>query len=140
MADIIQIDENTWRFEDGFVRFFLLVGEEKAVMIDSGVNCPNAADLAKAIVDLLPHIKLGSKEIYHFSNEGVCSWYDFAKKIMELSGLSCEVRPIESKDYPTPVTRPFYSVLNKAKIKTVLRRPIPHWENALKRCLKEMDR
>ena len=51
MADIIQIDENTWRFEDGFVRFFLLAGEEKAVMIDSGVNCPNAADLAKELTD-----------------------------------------------------------------------------------------
>ena len=130
-------------YGNNFVKTMRRLGKEKDsinVIFDQVGTPTYAADLAKAIVDLLPIIQKGSKEIYHFSNEGVCSWYDFAKKIMELSGLSCKVYPIESKDYPTPVTRPFYSVLNKAKIKTVLRRPIPHWEDALKRCLKEMDR
>ena len=130
-------------YGNNFVKTMRRLGEQKDslnVIFDQVGTPTYAADLAKAIVDLLPHIKTGSKEIYHFSNEGVCSWYDFAKKIMELSGLSCEVRPIESKDYPTLATRPFYSVLNKAKIKVVLSRSIPHWEDALKRCLKEMDR
>ena len=130
-------------YGNNFVKTMRRLGQEKEslnVIFDQVGTPTYAADLAHAIVELLPHIQKGSKEIYHFSNEGVCSWYDFAKKIMELSGLSCEVRPIESKDYPTLATRPFYSVLNKVKIKSVLHRPVPHWEDALKRCLKEMDR
>ena len=128
-------------YGNNFVKTMRRLGKEREslnVIFDQVGTPTYAADLAQAIVELLPHIQKGSKEIYHFSNEGVCSWYDFAKKIMELSGLSCEVRPIETKDYPTLATRPFYSVLNKAKIKGVLGHPIAHWEDALKRCLKEM--
>lgn len=130
-------------YGNNFVKTMRRLGQEREslnVIFDQVGTPTYAADLAHAIVELLPHIQKGSKEVYHFSNEGVCSWYDFAKKIMELSGLSCEVHPIESKDYPTLATRPFYSVLNKAKIKSVLHHPIAHWEDALKRCLKEMDR
>jgi len=73
--------------------------------------------------------------IYHFSNEGVCSWYDFAVKIMELGNAPCHVLPIESKDYPAKAARPHFSVLNKAKIKTTYRISIPHWEASLRTCI-----
>ncbi|NOQ27696.1 MAG: dTDP-4-dehydrorhamnose reductase [Bacteroidales bacterium] len=69
--------------------------------------------------------------VYHFSNEGVCSWYDFAKIIANNTNSECEINPIESKDYPTPVKRPFYSVLNKSKIKSTYNIKIPHWQDSL---------
>ena len=128
-------------YGNNFVKTMRRLGAQKEslnVIFDQIGTPTYAADLAKAIVELLPHIQKGSKEIYHFSNEGVCSWYDFARKIMELSGLSCQVMPIETKDYPTLATRPHYSVLNKAKIRGVLGHPIAHWEEALKRCLEKM--
>ena len=90
----------------------------------------------KAIVDILPQFKDGHKGIYHFSNQGVCSWYDFAVEIIKLSGLSCQVKPIETRDYPTAATRPFYSVLNKSKIISEFNVNIPHWKESLEKCLK----
>ena len=72
----------------------------------------------------------------YFSNEGVCSWYDFAREIMILSGLECRVEPIESAQYPTKAKRPFYSVLNKSKIKS-LGIKVPHWQESLEKCLKK---
>lgn len=98
-----------------------------------------ARDLAEAIVAALPKLKPGVKEIYHFSDEGVCSWYDFAVAIMALSGLKCAVKPIESKDYPTPAKRPFYSVLNKGKIKKDLEIEIRHWSESLKDCVEKLN-
>ena len=97
-----------------------------------------ARDLAKAIVRILPKVKAGEKNIYHFTNEGVCSWYDFAHAIMKIAGLSCKVHPIESKNYPTKATRPFYSVLNKEKIKSDFKLEIPHWRDALVEVLNDM--
>ena len=73
--------------------------------------------------------------IFHFSNEGICSWYDFAKTIFELTNIQCQVSPIETKDYPTPATRPHYSVLNKAKIKQTYHLTIPYWKDSTKQCL-----
>ncbi|GHV23926.1 NAD(P)-dependent oxidoreductase [Planctomycetales bacterium] len=98
-----------------------------------------AGDLAAAIVKILPQIKNGAREIYHFTNEGVCSWFDFATKIMELSRLPVQVRPIETKDYPRRAARPPYSVLNKAKIKRDFGLEIPHWEASLRRCIERFD-
>ncbi len=98
-----------------------------------------AADLAAAIVAILPQMTPGMKEIYHYSNEGVTSWYDFAVAIMEESGLSCAVRPIESAEYPTRAVRPSFSVLNKAKIKKAFGLSIPHWRDGLKRCVKKLE-
>ena len=77
-------------------------------------------------------------EIYHYSNEGVCSWYDFAKAIFEIEGIDIKVNPIESKDYPTPAKRPFYSVLNKSKIKRDFNIEIPYWIDSLKECLERL--
>jgi dTDP-4-dehydrorhamnose reductase len=79
-------------------------------------------------------------KIYHYSNEGVCSWYDFAKAIFELSGMDCKVFPIETKDYPTPAKRPHYSLMNKAKIKQAYGLDIPYWRDSLKICLKELEK
>ena len=77
--------------------------------------------------------------IYHFSNEGVCSWYDFTKKIAELSGhTACDIRPCHSDDFPSPVTRPAYSVLDKTKIKQTFGLTIPYWTDSLKTCMANM--
>jgi dTDP-4-dehydrorhamnose reductase len=73
--------------------------------------------------------------IVHYSNEGVCSWYDFTKAIFEITDIQCQVSPIETKDYPTPAKRPHYSVLNKAKIKQKYLLTIPYWKDSLKQCL-----
>ena len=96
-----------------------------------------AHDLARVIIDIMPQIKQGTKEIYHYSNEGVCSWYDFAHQIVQKSNLNCSVMPIESKDYPTKAPRPYYSVLNKAKIKKDFNIKIPHWIESLEKCLNQ---
>ena len=123
-----------------FVKTMRKLGAEREslnVVFDQIGTPTNAYDLAEAIVAILPQIKKGEKEIYHFTDEGVCSWYDFAKEIMEQSALSCQVYPIESKDYPTPAKRPHYSVLNKAKIKQRFNISIPHWKEGLIKCLKQ---
>ena len=77
-------------------------------------------------------------QIYNYSNEGVLSWYDFAKEIMHMSKSTCQVNPIETKDYPTPATRPHYSLLNKSKIKKEFGIIIPYWKDSLDECLKKM--
>ena len=82
-------------------------------------------------------LKPDAVQLYHYSNEGVCSWYDFAKQIFELTGLSCEALPIETKDYPTAAKRPHYSLLNKAKIKHDYQLEIPYWKDSLRQCLKK---
>lgn len=123
-----------------FVKTMRKLGSEKEhlnVVFDQIGSPTNAYDLAEAIVNILPQIKENEKEIYHFSNEGVCSWYDFAKEIMEQSHLPCKISPIESKDYPTPAHRPHYSVLNKNKIKQRFNIEIPHWKEGLIKCLKQ---
>lgn len=97
-----------------------------------------AQNLAKVLLDVLPNIKNQEVEIYHYSNEGVCSWYDFAKEIMQISNLSCKVNPIETTEYPTPAKRPHYSLLNKRKIKKAFNIKIPHWKDALADCLNEI--
>lgn len=96
-----------------------------------------AGDLARAITDILPQVPAGHRDIYHFTNEGICSWYDFAVAIMAGSNLSCRVNPIPSSAYPTRATRPFYSVLDKAKIKDTFNISIEHWTKGLARCLKQ---
>ncbi len=123
-----------------FVKTMRRLGAEKEclnVVFDQIGSPTNAYDLAAAIVHALPQIRTGEKEIYHFTNEGVCSWYDFAREIMEQSKLPCRVCPIESKNYPTPAIRPHYSVLNKAKFRTHFNMEIPHWKEGLIKCLKQ---
>lgn len=136
-ADTAIIIRTSWLysvFGNNFVRTMQRLGREKDelnVIFDQIGTPTNAKDLAQAIVDILPKVEKGTKEIYHFSNEGVCSWYDFAKEIMALSNITCNVMPIETKDYPTPASRPFYSVLNKAKLKKDFGIKIKHWKETL---------
>ncbi len=142
-SDTAIIIRTAWlysNFGNNFVKTMQRLGAERSelkVVFDQIGTPTYAADLAAAIVQILPQIKTGSKGIFHFSNEGVCSWYDFAVEIMNLSKLSCKVLPIESKDYPTPAKRPFYSVLNKNKIKQTFNISINHWKESLQKCLQK---
>ena len=127
-------------YGNNFVKTMRRLGAEKSslrVVCDQVGTPTYAGDLAQAIVDILPQFKEGHRGVYHFSNQGVCSWYDFAVEIMKQSGLSCQVMPIETRDYPTAATRPFYSVLNKSKIIAEFNVNIPHWKESLEKCLKQ---
>ena len=106
---------------------------------DDGIH---AKDLAKTCLKILcgdssENISKNGM-LYHYSNEGVTSWYDFAKEIMKLGELHCKVYPIETKDYPTLVKRPQYSVLNKSKIKTDFNIQIPYWRDSLAQCIERL--
>lgn len=128
-------------FGNNFVKTMLRLGRERdslGVIFDQVGTPTYARDLAKVILDILPHIDNESPEIYHYSNEGAASWYDFAKAIFELSGVACQVNPITTDQYPTPASRPHYSLLNKSKIKSEYNINIPYWRDSLANCLKEM--
>ena len=105
------------------------------------VGTPTYAwDLAKAIAVILERFDGTQTGIYHYSNEGVCSWYDFAKMIAEYNGTTaCEVAPCHSCEFPSPVTRPSYSVLDKTKIKKVFGVEVPYWTDSLKQCVKNIN-
>ena len=143
-AETAVIVRTAWLYSvhgNNFLKTMLRLGKERDFLnvVSDQVGTPTfAGDLAKAIVRILPKVKAGKKNIYHFTNEGVCSWYDFAHAIMKIAGLSCKVHPIESKNYPTKATRPFYSVLNKEKIKSDFKLDIPHWRDALIEVLNDM--
>jgi dTDP-4-dehydrorhamnose reductase len=114
--------------------------EELQVIFDQ-VGTPTwAGDLANTILKIISQLEYGNanKGLYHYSNEGVASWYDFAVEIMNLSNVNCKVLPIETEEYPTPAPRPSYSVLNKAKIKTDFNIEIPHWKISLKECINQL--
>ena len=127
-------------FGNNFVKTMLRLGSEREqllVVFDQVGSPTYAGDLAAAILTVLEQAEKGGfvPGVYHFSNEGVCSRYDFAVKIMELGGKTCQVAPIESKEYPAKANRPHYSVLNKAKIKTTYQVVVPHWETSLRKCI-----
>ncbi len=129
------------RFGNNFVKTMLRLGgerEELGVIYDQ-VGAPTSArDLAQAILSIIQRLAINPQnatEVYHFSNEGVCSWYDFAKTIFELSDIHCHVKPIETKDYPAPAKRPHFSLLNKSKIKNNFDMTIPYWKDSLQNCL-----
>ena len=108
--------------------------ESLNVIFDQVGSPTYAADLAEAIMTIISHESF-VPGIYHYSNEGVCSWYDFTKSIHRKSDITCNVQAIETKDYPTRTPRPHYSVLNKAKIKSTYGIAVPHWEDSLDKCL-----
>ena len=124
-------------FGNNFVKTMLRLGREKdqiGVIFDQIGTPTYARDLAMAIFAAIE--KGVVPGIYHFSNEGVASWYDFTLAIHRLAGISaCRVRPIHTTDYPTPATRPHYSVLDKSKIKETFGIEIPHWETSLAECI-----
>ena len=124
-----------------FVKTMLRLGKERdslGVIFDQVGTPTYAKDLAKAILDIIPKVSNDRVETYHYSNEGVLSWYDFAKEIMRMAKIECHINPIETKEYPTPATRPHYSLLNKAKIKKEFNIEIPYWKDSLDACLKTL--
>lgn len=127
---------------NNFVKTMIRLGKERkeiGVVFDQVGTPTSATDLAQAIVAILksPQWIPG---IYHFSNEGVASWYDFAKKIHSLAGISdCRIKPITTDLYPTAATRPFYSVLDKTKIKNTFGIDIPHWEESLEKVINKLS-
>ncbi len=99
-----------------------------------------AGDLAAAIVDIITsRIFSGREGIYHFSNEGVCSWYDFAKTIAAMTDGECDIHPCHSDEFPSKVVRPSYSVLDKTKFKSTFGLPVPYWTDSLKVCLNNLN-
>lgn len=131
-------------FGNNFVKTMLRLGKERdelRVVFDQVGSPTYALDLAGAVMRVVEQAEENNfvSGIFHFSDEGVCSWYDFTVRILQLSGLqSTKIIPVESKDFPTRVKRPHYSVLNKAKIKNVYGLNIPHWEESLRNCLTKL--
>ena len=129
-------------FGANFVKTMLRLASEKAILgvISDQIGTPTyAGDLAKTILKILPKLNNEEVAVYHYSNEGVCSWYDFSKAIFEIKKIKIQVNPITSAAYPTAAKRPFYSVLNKNKLKTKFNIEIPYWRDALKRCLESLE-
>lgn len=129
-------------FGNNFVKTMMRLGKEKEelnVIFDQIGTPTYARDLAIAIMTAVE--KGIVPGIYHFSNEGVISWYDFTKAIHRLSGItSCHVRPIHTEEYPTAATRPHYSVLDKTKIKKTYGIEIPYWEDSLAECINILNK
>jgi dTDP-4-dehydrorhamnose reductase len=130
-------------FGANFVKTILAKAKENEslkVVFDQTGTPTYAADLAEAVMKIVAGVIRNQiafiTGIYHYSNEGVCSWYDFAAAIVEEAGLTCKIIPILSKDYRTAARRPFYSVLEKSKIKENYNLNIPHWRPSLQKCIK----
>ena len=127
-------------FGNNFVKTMIRLGREKqelGVIFDQIGTPTYARDLARAI---FVAIELGIQPgIYHFSNEGVISWYDFTKAIHRLAGITtCYVRPLHTSEYPTPANRPHYSVLDKTKMKDTYGIEVPYWEESLQECILQL--
>lgn len=128
-------------FGNNFVKTMLKLAEtrEQLTVIADQIGSPTYAyDLAKAILDSIPKINNKNVEIYHYANEGVCSWYDFAFEIFNQTNTNCKVLPIETKEYPTPAKRPLFSLMNKSKFKNTFDLEVPHWKTSLSNCLKKL--
>ena len=124
-------------FGNNFVKTMIRLGRERdslGVIFDQVGTPTYARDLARAIfVAIRQGVVPG---VYHFSNEGVCSWYDFTKAIHRLAGIAdCKVKPLHTEEYPTLAKRPHYSVLDKTKIKKIYNTEVPYWEDSLKECI-----
>jgi dTDP-4-dehydrorhamnose reductase len=126
---------------NNFVKSMIRLGRERealGVVYDQAGTPTNAADLANSILRIIQQCEVNNtwhSGVYHFSNEGVCSWYDFAVEIMNIANIDCKVSPILSSEYPVPAPRPAYSVLDKHKIKNTFNLSIPHWKPSLIKAL-----
>lgn len=129
---------------NNFVKTVLRLASErdKLTIVSDQIGTPTfAGDLAEMILEIITQSvknKFFANGIYHYSNEGVCSWYDFAKAILEIKKIKIPVLPIRTEDFPTPAPRPFYSVLDKTKIKNSFNLIIPHWRDSLADCLSKL--
>ena len=129
-----------------FVKTMLKLGKEEdeiKVIFDQVGTPTNANDLAKTCLDIICFGKQNminsNGKIYHYSNEGVASWYDFAIAIMAFGKLDCNIKPIETRDYQTRAKRPHFSVLNKSKIKKDFKIEIPFWRDSLSQCISKLN-
>lgn len=136
------IFRTSWLYSEygnNFVKTMLKLSSEQDTLnvVFDQIGTPTyAKDLARVIYDIIENDKLGEQGTYHFSNEGVCSWYDFAKEIAGLSGSVCDIRPCHSDEFPSKAVRPHFSVLDKTKVKETFGIRIPHWKESLAACLK----
>ena len=132
-------------FGNNFVKTMLRLGTEKeqiSVVADQHGSPTWAADLASAILHILQHTDIKNThglEIYHYTDEGECSWYEFASAIMQFAGKKCQVIPISSDEYPASCHRPLYSVLDKTKIKELFGLVIPMWDDSLQKMLDDFN-
>lgn len=119
----------------------LTSSHDKLKVVFDQVGTPTfAGDLADVIAHMIHTNQLDKTGIYHFSNEGVCSWFDFAKLICELSDNTCDIEPCYSEEFPSPVKRPHFSVLDKSKLKSTFGWKIPYWTDSLKVCIKQLSK
>jgi dTDP-4-dehydrorhamnose reductase len=132
-------------YGNNFVKTMLRLGKDRGqlnVVFDQVGTPTYAADLAIAILEIIAISAKNPEKfvpgIYHYSNEGVASWFDFAKAIFEISGVNCNVNPVLSDQFPTAAKRPNFSVLNKLKIKNVFELTIPYWRDSLKICIERL--
>lgn len=137
----------SWVFSshgNNFVKTMMRLMKERAqlnIVADQKGRPTYAKDLAIATMHMIEAMNAGKsiKGVYHFANQGETTWFDFAAKIKAIAGLTCEVQPIETKDFPTPAKRPSYSVLDTSKIEQDLAIDIRHWENALNDCIDHIN-
>lgn len=128
-------------FGNNFVKTMrrLTSDRESLQVVFDQVGTPTyAGDLASLIYHIIKTNQLSKTGIYHFSNEGVCSWYDFAKEISQLSGNNCDIQPCHSNEFPSKVERPHFSVLDKTKVKETFGIRIPYWKDSLVKCIQEL--
>lgn len=124
-------------YGNNFVKTMIRLSKERdslGIVFDQIGTPTYARDLAETILNIINSGNFQSG-IYHYSNEGVASWYDFAKAIVEMAGIKCNIYPIETYQYPTTAKRPSYSILNKAKIKSAYKIKIPYWKDSLENCI-----
>jgi dTDP-4-dehydrorhamnose reductase len=134
-------------YGNNFVKTIIRLGETRdqlGVIFDQVGTPTYAHDLAKAIIHITGALESAPGKtdlwgIYHYSNEGVASWYDFAHEIIRMKNIRMNLNPLLTKDYPTPARRPHYSVMDKSKIKSVFGLKIPHWKESLELCITRMD-
>ncbi len=128
-------------FGNNFVKTMRRLTSERDTLnvVFDQVGSPTfAGDLARAIFEVVEkEAYVGTEGIYHYSNEGVCSWYDFAVEISNLSHTRCDIRPCHSDEFPSKVTRPSYSVLDKTKLKKTFGIVVPHWKESLVKCIEQ---
>lgn len=118
---------------------YLTASKDELKVVFDQVGTPTfAGDLADTIAHIISTRQINKTGIYHFSNEGVCSWFDFAKIICELSGNTCNIKPCYSEEFPSPVKRPHFSVLDKSKLKKTFDIDVPYWTDSLKICIKQL--
>jgi dTDP-4-dehydrorhamnose reductase len=144
-SDSFNIIRTSWvysKYGSNFVKTMLRLAQERKelnIVIDQIGSPTYAKDLASFILENINHLKDKNKEIYHYSNQGVASWYDFAYEIFKIKNISIKLTPINSDQFPTPSSRPKYSLMNKNKLNTDFGMIVEHWKESLLKCLQTLN-